>query len=267
MKVQPISDLHIDCLKEFNRPGIFGKIINPEADVLVFAGDMCEGANFDMLKKELSSVTKPILYVAGNHEHWGTEVYNFNLWFMHQMSYFPNVRVLQDDFAVIGDTVFIGGTMWTDLGNPIHENIVQVYMKGADLGHIKGFNTKMWNARHTNTVGYIEKCLKFDTWKHLKKIVVTHHGPSMKAVPTRYQYASENCAYHSNLDYILESDYAPDLWIHGHSHVFMDKKIGNTRVVRNPYGYKDYSEIDTGFNPGFMIDTEDLLNVTGLEAF
>ncbi|RII29707.1 MAG: hypothetical protein CXR30_10315 [Geobacter sp.] len=34
-------------------------------------------------------------------------------------------------------------------------------------------------------------------------------------------------------------DHGPDLWAHGHTHNSFDYTIGKTRVVVNPYGYKD----------------------------
>jgi predicted phosphodiesterase len=34
-------------------------------------------------------------------------------------------------------------------------------------------------------------------------------------------------------------DHGPDLWVHGHTHKSFDYMLGKTRVIVNPFGYKD----------------------------
>lgn len=254
MKVQPISDLHLDCLEGKQWEGVLHSIINPEADVIVFAGDMCEWRNIGLLKRALADVYKRILYVPGNHEYWGSEdcrglVKDLKTVF----SGMPNVAVLNEDYRQIDDVLFIGGTLWTNLWNPINADIVKHFM--ADFRHCPSLTTDFTNQKHEFMVGFIEECLKSENFKDHKKVVITHHGPSFRAVAKQYQYSSANCGYFSALDHILESEKSPDVWIHGHSHVAMDEKIGNTRVIRNPFGYQGYGEKETGFNKEFMIDT------------
>ena len=256
MLIQPISDLHLDCLKEMHRDDFFGRIIQPEADAIILAGDVVEGGDLNIFKEEISSISKPIYYVAGNHEYWGVPCVELIPFLKHELRHFPNIKVLENDHVVLGDTVLIGGTMWTNLHNPINANMIQGYMR--DFQRSPGLTTDWTNAKHDETVKYIEDCLKLEQWKDKKKIVVTHHGPSFQAVDEFYKFDIANCGYQSNLNHILDSEWAPDVWIHGHSHVFMDRFIGNTRVIRNPYGYFSYGEQGTKFDPKFMIDTNNL---------
>lgn len=260
MKIQPISDLHLDCMNEMHREDFLAKTVQPDADVVILAGDMVEGNEIDILKEQLSAVLKPIYYVAGNHEYWGIKPSELTAFLKHELRHFPNVKVLENESVVIDDVVIIGGTLWTDLHNPINANMIRRYMR--DFSRSPGLTTDLTNNKHVETVKYIKDCLKLDQWRDKKKIVVTHHGPSFEAVDDFYKFDQANCGYQSNLNHILYGDFHPDVWIHGHSHMFMDRMIGNTRVIRNPLGYYSYGEMNTKFDPKFMIDTEKIQEVT-----
>lgn len=260
MLIQPISDLHLDCLNEMHLEDVLENTINPAANAIVLAGDACEGKEIGLVRDFLGSISKPVYYVAGNHEYWSNvRCQDFIGWLKLQLSYLPNVKVMEDEHVILDDVVLIGGTLWTNLRNPINANMIRNYM--ADFRHSPGLTTDFTNDKHEKTVEYIRQCLQLEQYKDKKKIVVTHHGPSFKAVDEFYKFDTANCGYQSNLDYMLEAEWAPDVWIHGHSHVFMDKLIGNTRVIRNPSGYRSYGETNTKFDPKFLIDTNDLKSI------
>jgi predicted phosphodiesterase len=48
-------------------------------------------------------------------------------------------------------------------------------------------------------------------------------------------------------------DRGPDLWVHGHTHNSFDYMLGKTRVIVNPYGYKDV-EINPQYNKDLVIE-------------
>ncbi|WP_210336812.1 metallophosphoesterase family protein [Aquamicrobium zhengzhouense] len=43
----------------------------------------------------------------------------------------------------------------------------------------------------------------------------------------------------------------PDLWVHGHVHDTFDYRVGSTRVVANPKGYRNENPL---FDPAMVID-------------
>jgi predicted phosphodiesterase len=247
-------------MSEMHREDFLVKTIKPEADAVIFAGDIVEGHEIDILKEQLGAISKPIYYVAGNHEYWGVPCIELTSFLKHELRHFHNVKILENESVVFDDTVIIGGTLWTNLHNPVEANMIRGYMR--DFIRSPGLTTDWTNAKHDETVKYIKNCLDLEQWRGKKKIVVTHHGPSFQAVAEYYRFDAANCGYQSNLNYLLYFDHAPEIWIHGHSHVFMDEFIGKTRVIRNPLGYKSYGEMTTGFNESFMIDTDRIDEVT-----
>ena len=48
-------------------------------------------------------------------------------------------------------------------------------------------------------------------------------------------------------------DHGPNLWIHGHTHNSFDYTLGRTRVIVNPYGYKDV-EVNPRYDKKLVLD-------------
>lgn len=90
-------------------------------------------------------------------------------------------------------------------------------------------------------------------------VVVTHHAPSARSLlpnstpkdMATYAYQQTDPFYASHLDYMMLGVDAPNIWIHGHTHISMNYNIGLTRVRSNPKGYEDGE--DTGFEFGKII--------------
>ena len=87
-----------------------------------------------------------------------------------------------------------------------------------------------------------------------KLVVVSHHAPSRISLlmgdkcEDEYVYQKHDPCYASNLDYLMEGEDAPVLWIHGHTHIATAYESGNTVVVSNPKGYGNGE--DTGWEIG-----------------
>lgn len=128
MKLAVCSDLHLEFgpLTLTNTGGV---------DVLVLSGDILVNADLDMydrrqeemgfaryrsqmLHEFFAHVNKEfphVLYVAGNHEHYhGDYAYTLND-LKRKLEMYKNVHVLDKETYEVGDTVFVGGTLWTDM--------------------------------------------------------------------------------------------------------------------------------------------------------
>lgn len=83
-----------------------------------------------------------------------------------------------------------------------------------------------------------------------KFAIMTHHAPSRRSVPERFETDALSPAYASHLDSFVERSGAA-AWIHGHIHTSVDYHIGQPRVISNPRGYPE--EREAGFDPTCMI--------------
>lgn len=69
-----------------------------------------------------------------------------------------------------------------------------------------------------------------------RSIVVTHHAPTPRSLPTEGLNPIMNAAYASDLDQLI-FERGPALWIHGHIHEPKDFNVGRTRVINNGHGH------------------------------
>jgi predicted MPP superfamily phosphohydrolase len=105
-----MSDLHLEAVAF---PEAF-KPAPPNFDVLVVAGDVCEGDTDSTLRQvhRLAS-GKPAVFVLGNHEFWGREVARERL-ASRRAAERHGVILLDDDVTELAGMRFVGGTLWAD---------------------------------------------------------------------------------------------------------------------------------------------------------
>jgi Icc-related predicted phosphoesterase len=303
MKIAYCSDLHLE----------FGKIsltdIETDTDVLVIAGDIALARHMDFNKtkyemkrnggitavfydffKEVSDRFKHVIYVVGNHEHYSYDFKDTITTIKGSLSQFPNIHLLDKECMRIGDTTFIGGTMWTDMNGGDTNTMWHVGHCMNDFRNISNSNRMVTHkvplyARDGNgnilkdkNGYYIQDGHKFkedpstfcvedameDNKRFLdylkivlkdldKVVVVTHHTPSHKSIHPAYGYDTlMNGGYHNDLDQLILDNPNIKLWIHGHTHNSFDYNIGSTRVVCNPRGYHKYEKIADTFKLKFV---------------
>lgn len=262
MKINLVSDLHLN----------WGDLELPGGEILIMAGDVFDAAYFvsekqediksrylRFIDKELSKYTK-VLYVMGNHEHYGYKLVNTLPTLNKHLP--SNVHLLENETIKIDDVTFFGATFWTDFDkrNPVFMNAARRAMN--DFHVIKNFSTTPYTTgkltpEYTVDMHLNSKRALMDTFSLLnsqdKLVVITHHAPSwLSAVyrhdPLNHVYAS------SQEEFILDN---PNIraWVHGHMHNSSDYTIGTTRVLANPRGYFEYGDIENAdFNPGFSFN-------------
>lgn len=210
MRIRLLSDLHLET-------GPFTWEDQGE-DVVVLAGDIGEGITGIQWAK---TIPKPVIYVAGNHEHYGQDIYD-NIKAMRACAKGSNVHFLENGevhLTVNGETVrFLGCAFWTDYGskhcehksvafgdyaNPVHALMEHAAGIMNDFAHISA--KKWWNKRnekrftkifYLNHLTQFNPIVAFDmnaksrvwlTEKLAEKcdhktVVVTHHAPSYQSL-------------------------------------------------------------------------------------
>lgn len=261
-KIRPISDIHLEaCSYRIHTS-------DDEANtILVIAGDLCLVDKKKILSDffiENSARFKYIVYIAGNHEHWGSSlirvpnklrelIANLNL---------GNVFYLQNESVVLDGIAFIGATLWTDIRNPVIEMQIGQVMNdfrrirtGTDADpYARKFRVFDATMEFHKSKQYIFDEITKQKQAGNKVYVVTHHAPSAKSICPKYQDDVANPAYYSDLDYEIEMA-APDVWQHGHVHWAFDYNIGSCRVICNPKGYEDMKHIEyTNYIPAKVIE-------------
>lgn len=267
MKIQLMSDLHLEFYRYDGQSENAKKVmpvddlyelfdLKPEVEVLVLAGDIvnAESASQQLLVDLLDLVKIPVVYIAGNHEYYEGNVYNVIENLRTALKGSPHVEFLDDETTVIGDTLFVGATLYTHIVNPIVQQQVSYCMN--DFYRAKGLDIGWWNNKHFYGDKAITGGLNLARLHGIKKtVVVSHMSPSYKSCSEMFRGEAANAAYHNEYDEFLLDDMGPDLWVHGHVHTNFDYTIGKTRVVCNPRGYWQYCQIQNkAFNPALILE-------------
>jgi predicted phosphodiesterase len=260
MKIAIASDVHLE----------FGEldIKNTEAaDVLVLAGDICTAKDFrtrDSNNKhsvryhnffdQVSAEFPQVLYVLGNHEHYGND-WNYTLQNIRdRLSDRPNIRVMERESVEIQGVTFLGTTLWTSLSNRDPHVMWQIPNRMSDFTTIKHsvrtdmihndpprITPELWCQKHERCREFLETSLV--PGDSTPAVVITHFTPSYQSCHPKYSdQVIMNAAFHTELHDFIYDRPQVKLWIHGHTHDDFDYEINKTRVVCNPRGYVRYED-------------------------
>lgn len=252
MRLRILSDLHME----------FGPRLLPlfPADIVVLAGDIDRGTR-GVLWAKRTFPDVPVLYVAGNHEHYDERIGR-----LHQKlraaAAVSNVIVLENEVFEFRGIRFFGATMWTDFAllGDTHSAMLAAgsatmgmsdyrKIRREDTGRLRPEDTAML---HANSRLTLQRFLSSGDCS--RSVVITHHAPSSRSVPAARASDILSAAYASDMEDLIK-EHGPALWIHGHIHDCQDYLIGKTRVLSNPAGYAFPRESEaTGFRPDLLIE-------------
>lgn len=252
MKIDVMSDVHLEF-------GFYEPVNENNADVLVLAGDICVLGELvkdipDNRIKDFFEMAshnyKDVVHVMGNHEHYHGDILNATTIFKDKFSMFENIHLLDNSSIAIGDTTFIGGTLWTNFDHdPYAMNSIKRMMndyKCIDYDS-KLFTPDQSVILHHKTMEYFKSMVH----GFHKVVVVTHHSPSFKNISENFMQMTKvlNLAYHSDLDAFILGSPSIKAWISGHTHDPFDHYLGDTRLVCNPRGYFGYEKTAINYKP------------------
>jgi len=259
MKLHLLSDLHHEFFQDRWKPSITKWHMNiPETDcdVIALVGDIDVGKRgIEWAKYESERLSKPIVYIPGNHEYYSRDFHQVNQR-LAESARNTNVHLLNKDEWVFEGVRFLGATFWTDfLADPRVTQSKAMDIVGQGLNDYHRISYKdgkltpeLTLAWHIEQKDWLEEQLDkngdFD-----KTVVLTHTGPSGACQHGRFKLSAISAGFHSRLNYLVEK---ADLWCFGHTHFNVDTMIGDTRLVSNQFGYLHREEC-VGFDPKKMI--------------
>jgi predicted phosphodiesterase len=252
MKLHVMSDLHLSMA------GM--DVADTDADVVVLAGDI---ARPDKACAWARQITKPVLYVAGNHEHYHGDLPG-TLAELRRHSAGSTLRVLECDVWVHGGVRFLGATLWSDFRLFDDDGTRARAMTDAvalirDFQRIRvdadggpPFTPQHSQALFDRTAAWLDARLQepFDG----PTVVVTHHAPSPRSIHPRFEGSRLNGCFVSDLERLMGAPRVT-LWIHGHTHDSFDYTVRGTRVLCNPRGYmlQGVGE-NAAFDPALVVE-------------
>lgn len=233
MKISLASDLHLEF---YDNPNNYWIPNHTSMDVLVLAGDIHTGKQaLPWIKQHFSHVPY-ILYVLGNHEHYGSNnaIYKLARKMREYAAHLGmnNLHILDNNTIDIDGIRFIGSTLWTDfrLGGNQPLNMFNAKKEMNDYNFIR-FTQQKIKAEQILQLNTIAKQYIFNNVND-NTIVITHHHPMIYNA----DMDSRSCYYYNSLD--NEVVYSGiKYWFCGHTHKDVDYIVGETNVLTNMHGY------------------------------
>ncbi len=245
MKLRIISDLHLDINRGFK----LQEMANEKEQVLVIAGDICpfiykdktrHSPTFFRFLSEMKKRFKDILWVPGNHEFYGSCLYN------------SPEKVTPSEIFIEGNRI-IRATLWSDFEKESPISMIDCKYSINDFRRIyknkrrETIGPKELLEEHKKHKAFIQKQLNNGA-KTNKRIVITHHVPSYRSIASQYSTSKTTGSFVSDLPSLVEQS---DVWIHGHTHSFTRYLLGNCDVICNTVGYHWEN---SGFDPYLVLE-------------
>ena len=269
MKLLVLSDLHLEVCRRFRVPRSL------EFDAVILAGDIDTPGWKGIRWAAKSFPSVPVIFVAGNHEHFGQRT-DLALCAMRQAASEYGVHYLERQSVTIGGVRFLGCTLWTDFrlgikdqagGRVVDQSgcrseaeacmpdyrFVRVVEADSVPGSRRARVGRLLASSDTLQYHEIDRSWLGQALAEpstCTTVVVTHHAPHWKSVPRRFQGDQLSGSFASDLPEAFFDK--PALWVHGHTHDSFDYWAGDCRVVCNPRGYV-VGDSEAG-NPKFRSD-------------
>lgn len=238
MKGLIASDLHFEFHRDFGQSMVDSL---PDADVMICAGDLESSEGIEGALRRLCKRWPHVVYVAGNHEFYGSSIAEVRRQLTALAKELPNLHYLENDVVEIEGVRFIGTTLWFRYFDGIGPR--QRHLN--DFHRIKDATTKTYKENEA-AIEFLEREVTEDS------IVVTHHLPAEVCVRPRFKGSLLNAFFLCDMEELIRKR-QPKLWIHGHTHDSVDETIGKTRIIANPFGYAGH-EINPDFREDLLLD-------------
>lgn len=245
MRIQLLSDLHTEHFSPSKAMSFLDSFDPAGVDVLVLAGDVMSLKFFDEASERLNVLLKKypkVLYVVGNHEFYGTNPSQVSAVCAKLRETYTSLYIFdKPDVVVIDGQKFVCGSMFYRYQEDNEK--YQDWMN--DTAYIQDFIPWVYE----QNAAFLELA---EREVDSSSVVITHYLPSYKCVNERYKNSPLNRFFVCEMDELIERK-SPKLFASGHTHLAYDFKIGQTRLVCNPFGYMSEQGVN-GFNPNLIIE-------------
>lgn len=264
MRLRIFSDIHLELAGTGSTSGCkyMRKFIpnQPCLDtVLMLAGDIGNPTSklYQKFIREVAPYYAKVFIVTGNHEYYQKSQrvldheQNCLVHRMYSMdevdaeltrfaATLPNVHFLQRTSVIYNRVRFVGCTLWSVADRTLTSTM-------NDYRSIRDFTADRCTTLNRQDAAWLQEQLSSISTDYDYTVVMTHHLPSYKLLHPDYDGDPTNVFYASHCDHLIDQ---ADIWICGHSHIPMRRKLGRCWCYRNPVGYQIET---TGYDPNLIV--------------
>ena len=230
-RFQLYSDIHFEFLGEKEGKAYIKNLPKLDVDGVIIAGDIGDFKTFPTYLKLLCEhfAPTPILYVAGNHEHYHGSIAQVRSLRQELAASIPNLINLDRSSVQIGGVKVSGATLWFG-DDPL--NVLYKRNMG-DFYYVKNLESEVYNEN---------KLAREFFESEEPQIIVTHHLPFDGVIHPQYAGSPLNRFFVGATEEFVRNLTSLKVWCYGHTHTPTDETIYNTRFICNPYAYPSESK-------------------------
>lgn len=244
---QLASDIHIE--KKYPKFCAITDFIVPSAENLILAGDIGSLYYRDQLEYFLESCKKhfeTVIFVPGNNEYYikeGVDPIPFNELnlMLYDMCIKLGIVLLNNSCIETDDLIIFGSTWWSYIPDLLN---MRILMKENAFISADEFN-------YLHTMSKLSLNTVLETKGQKRLLVITHYCPTKLGTMDNHHKSTE---FKPLLPYYFSSDERYfrtkqiRTWIFGHTHVFRDFSINDTRILSNADPRKRFFKTDFVFD-------------------
>jgi predicted phosphohydrolase len=258
MKIQYVSDLHLEFYDKYQVHSLLKKIIS-KTDICVLAGDIGYPFQdtYEAFIRGISKKFKTVFIIHGNHEYYqldeniGKTMDDMVVKTKDIVADLDNVHFLHNSYHDLNGYRFIGSTLWSYIHD--HRYLVN------DSISIHNFGADNINKLHLVHATFLKQTLDQCKKDDMKAVVITHHLPSFSLVDPQYKYSKHSQCFAASCDDLITDPV--QCWIYGHTHTANKSLINNIPCITNPIGYVidgSKENADPDFNRIIVLPSRDI---------
>lgn len=237
---QILSDLHTEKTKLRLR-----QCINQEAQVVLLAGDVANGADYarqvTIAAKERPEVT--FVAVMGNSDLYDQDYYAMQYEVSGWSLLADNVHFLENEALKLPqyDLEIFGGVGWTNLASLERSEESYIQTTYEDFSRISSAGRCMSVAEmKILNESFRQRCISWAKTSESKhKIVLTHFPQSRVLANTRFSPCVDTAYFTSDDDDLIHqlARCGVHCMVSGHTHCSFDVRVMGVRQISNQYGF------------------------------
>ena len=230
MKLQYVSDIHLEH-RTFDKGTV--PLIQPVSDnaYLALCGDIGNPflPNYEEFLSIHAKLYEKIIIIAGNHEYFHHTLQETHDQIRILIKKYQNITYLNQESIIIGQTKFLGCTLWSDVSNIREE--AQSFMN--DYKKIFYNSNQLLEPENTIELhNQTKEWLKREIDHEGDVIVLTHHPATFGMLPMLDMYSP---CYGSNCEDLIKKPVK--YWISGHTHACLTHVVDDVTCLSNCMGY------------------------------
>ena len=195
-----------------------------------------------------------MLYIPGNHEPYDDSVENtYDVIHDWLAKHAKHVEFMLNPKSIeINGVTFLCTSLWTDFKDVDPSVMAKAGRRMNDYRNI------MYRGRSLDPLDVLTwhreaiEFLKIELARPGPKVVMSHHAPHERGLNRGHSGRDLDYCYYTDLTDLIEEAVDLRYWVHGHTHVVTEYKIGNTTVLSNQRGYIGREELAYRFGARFF---------------